>query len=46
MAAEEINRDLLKCGVCGGDLGLVAQVHSIYTLFFFLFYFVVILVFS
>lgn len=28
MAAEEINRDLLKCGECGGDLGLVAQVYA------------------
>ncbi|GLJ41232.1 hypothetical protein SUGI_0853490 [Cryptomeria japonica] len=26
--AEEINLELMKCGVCGGDLGLVAQTYA------------------
>nr|AFN42818.1 programmed cell death protein 2-like protein [Marsilea vestita]AFN42819.1 programmed cell death protein 2-like protein [Marsilea vestita] len=28
MPADEIYTDLLKCGLCGGELGLVAQVSK------------------
>lgn len=28
MPAEEIDSELLRCGLCGGDLGLVAQVYA------------------
>eukprot|EP00250_Pteridium_aquilinum_P010910 c19710_g1_i1 orf=317-1564(+) len=28
MLAEEIDSELLRCGLCGGDLGLVAQVYA------------------
>ena len=28
---QDVNDELLKCGVCGGYLGLVAQVLSMYS---------------
>ena len=33
MSAAEINSELLKCGLCGGELGLVAQVQLLCLVF-------------